>query len=203
MLHLATRVALSSCRDGSTDFSWENSRVPAGARVDRGVPGANRPLLRSQQYQRGEKGGRVAHSYRGKNYTLLRNLLAPTQLSDLPLQQLKDALQKHFEPKRVVIAERSHFYRRDQAPGESLADFMAKLRRLSTHCRFRENQLEEALCDRLVCGLRSETIQHRLLTISDLTFTEALKTAQGMEAAERNAQQLKAGTDTSLQFVTS
>ena len=94
----------------------------------------------------------------GKNYTLLRNLLAPAKLSDLPLQQLKDALQKHFEPKRVVIAERFHFYRRDQAPGESLADFVAELRRLSTHCRFRENHLEEALRDRLVCGLRSETI---------------------------------------------
>ena len=39
----------------------------------------------------------------GKNYTLLRNLLALTQLSDLPLQQLKDALQKYFEPKRMVI----------------------------------------------------------------------------------------------------
>ena len=30
-----------------------------------------------------------------------------------------EALCAHYEPKRVVIAERFHFYKRDQAPGES------------------------------------------------------------------------------------
>jgi len=136
----------------------------------------------------------------GKTYTLLRNLLAPAKLGDLSLSELKGALKKHFEPKRVVIAERFHFYRRNQAAGESIADFVAELRRLSTHCAFGENQLEEALRDRLVCGLRSEAIQRRLLTVTNLTFAEALQTAQGMEAADKNTQQLK-GTDIALQFV--
>ena len=133
----------------------------------------------------------------GKTYTLLRNLLAPAKLGGLPLSELKGALKKHFEPKRVVIAERFHFYRRNR---ESIADFVAELRRLSTHCAFGENQLEEALRDRLVCGLRSEAIQRCLLTVTNLTFAEALQTAQGMEAADKNTQQLK-GTDIALQFV--
>ena len=96
--------------------------------------------------------------------------------------------------------ERFYFYRRNQEPGESIADYIAELRRLSTHCNFEAAQLEEALRDRLVCGLRNEACQRRLLTKSDLTFQEALKIAQSMEAADTNAQQLK-GADATIQLV--
>ena len=47
---------------------------------------------------------------------------------------------------------------RNQAPGEPVADYMAELRHLAMHCKF-EAYLEEALRDRLVCGLRSEGVQ--------------------------------------------
>ena len=47
---------------------------------------------------------------------------------------------------------------RNQAPGESVADYMAELCCLAMHCKF-EAYLEEALRDRLVCGLRSEGVQ--------------------------------------------
>ncbi len=50
-----------------------------------------------------------------KTYTLLRNLLAPTKLSEAPLTE---ALTNHLEPKRVVIAERFHFYRPNQEARE-------------------------------------------------------------------------------------
>ncbi len=135
-------------------------------------------------------------------YSLLRNLLALAKLSEVPLDSLKAALKGHYEPKKAVVAERFRFHRRSQAPGESIADYVAELRRLTTHCAFRAEFLEEALGDRLVCGLRSEAIQRRLLTESDLTFKNAMKIAQGMEAAERNAQQLK-GADPAVQLVTS
>ena len=95
-----------------------------------------------------------------KTYTLLRNLLAPTKPKEVSLASLTGALKNHFEPKRVVIAERFHFYRRNQEPGESIADYVAELRRLSTHCNFEAAQLEEALRDRLVCGLRNEACHH-------------------------------------------
>ncbi len=99
-----------------------------------------------------------------------------------------------------MIAERFHFYRRNQEAGESITEYVAELRRLSTHCEFLAGQLEEALRDRLVCRLRSEACQRRLLTKSDLTFQVAFKVAQSMEAADRNAQQLK-GTASTIQLV--
>ena len=58
----------------------------------------------------------------------------------------------------------------------------------STHCAFGAAQLEEALRDCLVCGLCNEAIQRKLLSVPELTLADALKTAQGMEVAELNAQ---------------
>ena len=92
----------------------------------------------------------------------------------------------------MVIAERFHFHRRNQAAGESVVEYLAELRRLATHCEFKD-YLAEALRNQLVCGLRSESIQKNLLARADLTLTKAIEIAQGMEAAERNAQQLKGG----------
>ena len=128
----------------------------------------------------------------GKTYALLSSLLAPQKPKDKTFAELSDVLQKHFEPKPVVIVQRFHFYRRNQAPGESVADYMAELRRLATHCKFEgEGHLDEALRDRLVCGLSSEGVQKRLLTYADLTLAKAVEVAQGMEAAERDMQEMK------------
>ena len=55
----------------------------------------------------------------GKNYTLLRNLLSPEKPSAKTSVKLMAVLKKHFALKRVVIAERFQFYRREQAVGES------------------------------------------------------------------------------------
>ena len=72
-----------------------------------------------------------------RTYSLLRDLLAPAKLKDQTFQTLANTLKDHFEPKKVVIAERFHFHRRNQAPGETVAQFVAaELRRLATHCNF-------------------------------------------------------------------
>ena len=126
----------------------------------------------------------------GKNYAVLRNLLSPTKPSTKMLSELRASLTNHFAPKRVVIAERFRFYRKEQAVGESVADYEAELRRLATQCDFGQ-YLDQALRDRLVCGLRSEATQKHLLSKADLTLARALEIAQSQEAAERNALELK------------
>ena len=71
-----------------------------------------------------------------------------------------------------------------------MAMYVAELRRLATHCAF-EAYLEEALRDRLVCDLRSESTQKRLLSEANLTLPRAVEVAQSMEVAHKNAQALK------------
>ena len=67
--------------------------------------------------------------------------------------------------------------------------YIAELRRLSAHNSFGP-YLNEALRDRLVCGLRSDNIQKRLLSVKDLTLKVALHTALSMEAADSTASAL-------------
>ena len=131
-----------------------------------------------------------------KTYAVLSDLLAPALPREKTFAEISAALTKHFEPKRVVIAERFHFHQRAQLPGESMADYEASLRRLATNCQFGEF-LTQALRDRFVCGLCNASVQRRLLSEKDLTHTRAMELAQGMEAAESNAKALK-GTEPAI-----
>ena len=131
-----------------------------------------------------------------KNYDLLHSLLAPTNPVDKTFEELTAAVQEHYEPKPVVIAECFHFYRRIQAPGESIAEFLADLRKLAITCDFKAF-LDEALRDRLVCGMNSKQTQKKLVTEQDLTLTKALQIPQAMEAAGARAKEMK-GTDHSI-----
>ena len=129
----------------------------------------------------------------GKTYERLRNIVSPKLPDSLKYSELVEVFKEHYEPKPLVIAQRFHFHRRNQTASESVSEYMAELHRLSTNCDFRD-YLDQALRDRLVCGLRNEGIQRRLLAEADLTLKRALDLALGMEAAETNAKSLK-GTE--------
>ena len=129
-------------------------------------------------------------------YSLLSNLFAPGAPKDKSLEEISTALTKHFEPTRSVIAERFHFHRRNQTANETIAEYLAALRQAALHCKFAAF-LDEALRDRFVGGLRTEAMQKRLLSETDLTLTNAVKLAQGMESADRNTRSFK-GTDPAI-----
>lgn len=74
------------------------------------------------------------------------------------LAEITSGVLKHCEPKRAVIVERFRFPKRDQAMGESVADHVVVLDRLSIHCKF-EGYLDDALCDCFVCGILTKAIQ--------------------------------------------
>ena len=73
--------------------------------------------------------------------------------------------------------------------GENVANYLAELRRLALTCEF-GNFLDEALCDKLVCGLTNEAIQRRLLAEADLTLTKALALTQAMETAKKDLKEI-------------
>ena len=112
--------------------------------------------------------------------------------------ELMQALRSHFQPMRNVIAERFRFHGRNQMAGESVAQFVAELRRLTTRCEFGE-YLTETLRDRLVCGLRSKPAQRKLLGEGGaLTLQRAIELAQTMESAKEQAQSLHGSSDLSV-----
>ena len=124
-----------------------------------------------------------------EHYQLLSNLFAPTPPVRKSLEQIVEALKGHYDQKRLVIAERFNFHRRQQGKSETVTQFLAELHRLSVHCEF-GIYLGEALRDRFVCGLRSESVQKKLLTKVDLTLQQAVSIAKASEQAEADAKQL-------------
>ena len=75
-----------------------------------------------------------------------------------------------------------------------MLDYVAELRRLATYCKFGD-YLDHALRDRLVCGIRSENIQKRLLIEAGLTLTQAVELAQGMEVRSSPEHSIHEGKD--------
>ena len=128
----------------------------------------------------------------GKTYSLLQNLLVPNKPWAKSLDELFVALKTHYAPQPIVIPERFDFHKRNQTVNESIADYLAALPQLATHCAF-ANFLDDALRDHLVCELRSSVIQKRLLSEKELMLATAVELAQSMEAAEANVTKLQSG----------
>ena len=124
-----------------------------------------------------------------RTYGLLRSLVAPDKPGEMDYERVVEVLQTHFAPRPLVIAERFRFHKRNQGEEENVAQYVAVLKRLSEHCEFGA-YLEDALRDRFVCGLKTETVQKRLLTEKDLTFQKAVDYAVSAETATRDVQQL-------------
>ena len=122
-------------------------------------------------------------------YGLLRNLIAPQKPSEKTLQDIFNVLQNHLDPKPLLIAERFRFHTRNQVDGESVSQYIAELKRMAGKCQF-EGYLDDALRDRFVCGLISNTIRKKLLTEADLTFTKATTIAISMETAVKDSEEL-------------
>ena len=115
--------------------------------------------------------------------------MTPAAPKDKDLTQLTSVLWAHLKPKPLTIAERYKFHKRAQQEEETVAEFVLALKGLAKHCDFGDF-LNDALRDRLVCGLNKESIQRRLLAEADLTFQKACEIAQAMEMVEKDASAL-------------
>ena len=115
-----------------------------------------------------------------ETYSLLSSLMTPDKPSSKKADELSKILSDHLQPVPIVIAERYKFYSRVQEESESVANYVAELRRLTIHCDFK-TFLDEALRDKFVCGLTDSAIRKRLLTEKKLTLTSAVDMAKTME----------------------
>ena len=126
------------------------------------------------------------------HYSLIRGLVSPDLPKTKTFDELVQILKKHYDPEPIIIAERFHFYRRNQQQSESIANYVASLRRLASRCEFGAF-LADALRDRLVCGMNTESTQKVLLTKAKLTLEQAVEISQGMEAAAQKTKELSGG----------
>ncbi|XP_071491519.1 uncharacterized protein [Diadema antillarum] len=100
-------------------------------------------------------------------YNLISSLCAPSKPGELSYSELVTLVTNHREPKPSVIVQRFKFNTRVQKERESLAEYLAELKRLADYCEF-GSMLKEMPRDRMVCGVRDERVQRRLLAEPDL-----------------------------------
>nr|CAI5855280.1 unnamed protein product [Callosobruchus analis] len=96
----------------------------------------------------------------GEAYCILKDLLAPTLPSEKTYAELGAELKRHYSPKRLTIAERYNFYTAFQNE-EDIRSFVSCLKGLAKFCDF-GSFLDDALRDRLVCGVKSDAIKRRI-----------------------------------------
>lgn len=145
---------------------------------------------RLQQYfivRNVEENLKVAHLLTllgAKSYGVLKTTLYPETPVGKSYNELIGILKQKFVPSTSVIVERYKFYNRKQEVNEKIVDYVSALKELTKLCKF-ENFLDQALRDRLVCGVQNISIQQRLLGEPEtLTFQQATKLALNLEAAE-------------------
>ena len=124
-------------------------------------------------------------------YKLLKTLVAPANLSTMSFEDLVKKALEHYNPQPSVIMRRFKFNSSVRQQGESVANFVSRLRDLASHCEYGDSA-KELIRDRLVCGIRDDRLQRTLLAVPKLTFEKAFELALLHESAEQNAQILRA-----------
>ena len=127
-----------------------------------------------------------------KTFGLLEDLIAPATVEDKSYDDLVAVLKHHFEPESSAIVARFRFHTCMRGEAESVSVFLARLRKLAKPCKFPPQLLDEMLRDRLVCGIRHEQLQSRLLSESGLTLQSAVELAMAQESAAASAAELSA-----------
>lgn len=120
-------------------------------------------------------------------YELMVNLCTPEKPSSKSFNDLVKVMQEHLQPKPSILAERFKFRQRVQKSTESVAEYVADLKKLSKYCGFSVVNLKENLRDQFVCGLASDYTRQRLFAENNITFDDAFKLAVTIETAEADA----------------
>ena len=71
-------------------------------------------------------------------YSLLRSLVSPQTPKDKTYTELTGILKAHLNPKPSEIMQRFKFNSRILKSGESVADYVAELKKLAQHCEYKE-----------------------------------------------------------------
>ena len=93
-------------------------------------------------------------------YNLLRSLIAPAKPTDKTFEQLVEVLSTHYSMKPTEIMQRFRFNSCKRQEGETIANYVAELRRLAEFCNYGD-ALNKMLRDWLVWDVQDKHIQKK------------------------------------------
>ena len=101
----------------------------------------------------------------------------------------KKSLADHFAPEENIPFSRHLFRQEKQRDGETISQFVTRLRQLAEACDFKENT-NDFIRDQVIDKCNSKRLRTKLLAAKDLTLAKLLDIAQAKEASERQATQI-------------
>ena len=124
-----------------------------------------------------------------KAFEVLRTACLPQKPNELSIPSLVEHLQQRFEPLGLKRANCLTFSKRIQRDNESVSEFISAIQDLASKCDYGAN-LDEALLDRLIAGLRNNDIRHKLISTPSLSYTDAKTLALQRDAVRIEAKAL-------------
>nr|XP_054769557.1 uncharacterized protein K02A2.6-like [Lytechinus pictus] len=113
-----------------------------------------------------------------KEYGLLKSLVVPRRVPELSLDDIDAVLKEHYNPTPPVMLERYRFYKRNQGHDETIAVYLAELKKMAETCDFRVFR-SEALRDRF-CSSPQDRIEN-IVANSDV-FDNNVGRVKGVQA---------------------
>lgn len=98
-------------------------------------------------------------------------------------------LDDYFLPKVNVAFERHKFRQLSQEPGETIDQFVCRLRQASSGCDF--TNVDEAIRDQVVDKCVSNALRRKLLEKEQLALADVLKVSRAFEAVDRQAKAIE------------
>ena len=105
-----------------------------------------------------------------------------------------------FKVRKNVIYERARFNRRNQLQGETAEQYIMVLYDLAENCDY-GTMKDEMIRDRLVVGIRDDSLSQKLQMDASLTLEKAKKEIRQKEAVHEQQQSLRGASNTSLEAV--
>ncbi|XP_053960352.1 uncharacterized protein K02A2.6-like [Anastrepha ludens] len=146
-------------------------------------------------------------------YELCKKLTTPQLPSQKTYGELMKILSEYYQPKRNKRSERYKFFNAMQEEGETISDYIVRLKFLSQECEFgdfitnehakdvaylQQKHLNEELLDQLIRGLRSERIQQKLMDDLTSNFDKACEIALQLELTKQGQIEMRSNTVNSL-----
>ncbi|XP_015511048.2 uncharacterized protein LOC107217876 [Neodiprion lecontei] len=116
-------------------------------------------------------------------HALLRKLVAPAKITHKKYDELIEIMTNELRCMPSEVRERYDFHALRQEPEETIGQFVTKLKNYASYCNF-EN-LNNALRDQFVWGVKDEEIRVALFETTELTFEKAVEVAVVQETIGR------------------
>ena len=112
---------------------------------------------------------------------VFRTFVWPSKGDDKKIGIVLKQFEDYCIPRQNVTYERFCLFTRDQAPTETVNQYMMELHRVASNCDLESITPDQILRDRLFTGIRDVKVRERLLRDNKLTLEKALDIVRAAE----------------------